>query len=92
LFNITSKGDFYFTSGENGHCQKNQKIHISVGGSGNVDAEANSPSSSLPASAPSSQTVFGNIPVAPSSSNSPHLTSNFHVFIIGSLIYALFLA
>jgi len=92
LFNITSHGDFYFTSGENGHCQKNQKIHISVGGIGNVDAEANSPSSSLPASAPSSQTVFGNIPVAPSSSNSPHLTSTFHVFIIGSLIYALFLA
>ncbi|KEH42900.1 putative cupredoxin [Medicago truncatula] len=91
LFNITSHGDFYFTSGENGHCQKNQKIHISVGGTGNVDAEANSPSSSLPASAPSSQTVFGSIPVAPSSSNSPHPTSTFHVFIIGSL-YALFLA
>lgn len=94
LFNITSShGDFYFTSGVNGHCQKNQKIHISVGGIGNVDDEANSPNS-LPANAnaPSYQAAFGNIPVAPSSSNSHHIASNFHVFIIGfgSVIYALF--
>ncbi|KAI5394842.1 stellacyanin [Lathyrus oleraceus] len=92
LFNITSShGDFYFTSGVNGHCQKNQKIHISVGGIGNVDVEeANSPNS-LPANGPSYQAAFGNIPVAPSSSNSHHITSTFHVFIIGfgSVIYAL---
>ncbi|KAK2456182.1 hypothetical protein P8452_03160 [Trifolium repens] len=89
LFNITSKGDFYFTSGVNGHCQKHQKIHISVGGIGNVDEDANSPSS-LPANGPSYQNVFGSIPIAPSTSNSHHLTSTFHVLTIGSLIYAMF--
>lgn len=91
LFNITSHGDFYFTSGVVGHCQKNQKIHISIGGNGNVDVEANSPTS-LPANAPSYQTVFGNIPIAPSSSNSPHLASTFHVLIIGSIISIMFFA
>ncbi|KAK7278318.1 hypothetical protein RJT34_23345 [Clitoria ternatea] len=95
LFNITSNGVFYFTSGEAGHCQKNQKLRISVGGVGgggeNMD-EAPGPSSSLPAYAPSYPTVFGNIPVAPSSSDSPHLTSISHVLITGFVICALFSA
>nr|AFK45031.1 unknown [Lotus japonicus] len=95
LFNITtSKGDFYFTSGVAGHCQKNQKLHVSVGGGGGgggVDAAAGP--SSLNAFAPSYQTAFGNIPVAPSTSSaSCHLTSTFQVLTIGSVIGALFSA
>lgn len=94
LFNITSKGQFYFTSGEAGHCQKNQKLHISVGERlKNMDA-APGPSSSLPAYAPSYPTVFGNIPVAPSTStsNSPHFTSTSQLIIIGFVMSALFSA
>ncbi|XP_047182706.1 mavicyanin-like [Vigna umbellata] len=90
LFNITSKGQFYFTSGVAGHCQKNQKLHIAVGEgiSENVDA------ASSPASAPSYPTVFGNIPVAASTSTptstSSQLTSTFQLLIVGFLISALF--
>ncbi|BBH03519.1 early nodulin-like protein 8, partial [Prunus dulcis] len=59
LFNFTSLGNFYFTSGEPGRCQKNQKLHISFG-----NGSAYSPSygpSALPDSAPSYPTVFGTI-------------------------------
>ncbi|TKY52014.1 Early nodulin protein 1 [Spatholobus suberectus] len=92
LFNITSKGQFYFTSGVAGQCQKNQKLHIAVGeGMENIDA-APGPSSSLPAYAPSYPTVFGNIPVSPSTSTSPHFTSTFQLLIIGFVISALFSA
>ncbi|XP_014513538.1 early nodulin-like protein 3 [Vigna radiata var. radiata] len=90
LFNITSKGQFYFTSGVAGHCQKNQKLHIAVGEgiTENVDDAA------APASAPSYPTVFGNIPVAASTSTptstSSQLTSTFQLLIIGFLTSALF--
>ncbi|KAK7356812.1 hypothetical protein VNO80_16090 [Phaseolus coccineus] len=95
LFNLTSKGQFYFTSGVTGHCQKNQKLHIAVGEGiiENTDA-APGPGSSLPASAPSYPTVFGNIPVAASTSTptstSSQLTSTFQLLIIGYVIYTLF--
>ncbi|KAL2325251.1 hypothetical protein Fmac_024309 [Flemingia macrophylla] len=89
LFNITSKGQFYFTSGVAGHCQKNQKLHISVGEGiiENMDA-APGPNSAY---APSYPTVFGNIPVSnsTSASTSPHLTSTFHFHIIGFMLCAL---
>ncbi|WCJ26610.1 early nodulin-like protein 8 [Euphorbia peplus] len=64
VFNITSHGDFYFTSGNQGHCLKKQKLHISVGSS------ADSPGSSVSdsASAPSYTNVFGSIPLPPSAS------------------------
>lgn len=66
LFNITSEGNFYFASGEPGHCEKKQKLHITVG-----NASAYSPSygpSALPEIAPSYTNVFGSIPHPPSSS------------------------
>lgn len=91
LFNLTSKGQFYFTSGVSGHCQKNQKLHIAVG-EGIIESTdaAPGPGSSLPASAPSYPTVFGNIPVAASTStptsSSSQLTSSFPLFIIGFVI------
>lgn len=94
LFNITSEGDYYFTSGEAGRCQKNQKLHIIVGiGGGNENSDL-SPSS-LPAFAPSSTTVFGNIPIAPSSPNSspPHLINSIsQLLFIGSITFLLFFA
>ena len=88
LFNITAYGDFYFTSGVQGHCQKKQKLHISVPGNGS--ASAYSPSygpSALPDTAPSYPTVFGSIPLPPSSSP----TTRFSIllsFIIGAGIWA----
>lgn len=95
LFNITSDGDYYFTSGEAGRCQKNQKLHIIVGIGGNENSDgALSPSSSLPANAPSYNAVFGNIPIAPSSPNSsPQLISSIsQVLFIGFITFALFFA
>ncbi|OIW20539.1 hypothetical protein TanjilG_14402 [Lupinus angustifolius] len=92
LFNITSEGLLYFTSGEPGHCQRNQKLVISVGNvTSNMDDDVAAPgpsSSSYP-------TVFGNIPVAPSASlpltsNSIHIASTFHIVIIGFFMCGLF--
>ncbi|XP_020213732.1 early nodulin-like protein 3 [Cajanus cajan] len=83
LFNITSEGDMYFTSGEAGHCQKNQKLHITVGVGGNNAIASNS----LPEYAPSYPTVFGNIPMSPSSSSC--ITSKFYLVIIGFFLCAL---
>ncbi|XAR70125.1 hypothetical protein NMG60_11026888 [Bertholletia excelsa] len=65
LFNVTKPGEFYFTSGREGSCDKFQKLHISVSGNGSSFAY---PPDSLPASAPSYPTVFGSIPMAPMSS------------------------
>ncbi|CAL5433514.1 unnamed protein product [Camellia sinensis] len=65
LFNITQPGEFYFTSGVLGHCDNAQKLHISVFGNGS--SSAFSPSYA-PAASPSYPTVFGSIPMAPSSS------------------------
>ncbi|XP_027346410.1 early nodulin-like protein 1 [Abrus precatorius] len=84
LFNITSEGNFYFTSGEPGHCQKNQKLRITVGVGGNVNALS---PTSLPANAPSYPTVFGTIPMSPSST--PQITSNFSLLIIGLFVCAI---
>ncbi|KAK4744900.1 hypothetical protein SAY87_011212 [Trapa incisa] len=65
LFNITSLGAFFFTSGVAGHCEKSQKLRITVG---NVSASGYSPG---PSSSPSYPTVFGSIPQASSTSSSP---------------------
>ena len=84
LFNITSEGEFFLTSGKPGHCEKKQKLYILVG---NGTATAFSPSA-LPDTAPSYPTVFGTIPAPPSSS--PSLS--FSVFMaagIGFLVCAL---
>ncbi|KAJ7945089.1 Early nodulin-like protein 1 [Quillaja saponaria] len=68
LFNITSFGELYFTSGLPGHCEKKQKLQISVlSGNGSANAPSYGPSA-LPEFAPSYPTVFGTIPVSPSSS------------------------
>ncbi|KAL3834907.1 hypothetical protein ACJIZ3_009643 [Penstemon smallii] len=69
LFNITKPGNFYFTSGVEGHCGKSQKIHISVGGNGSADYVDSPPASGPAASAPSYPTVFGSIPVQASDSS-----------------------
>ncbi|KAL6579207.1 hypothetical protein OROMI_009423 [Orobanche minor] len=71
LFNITRPGDYYFTSGVEGHCKKSQKLHIFVYGNGSSTAD--SPAYGPSAYAPSNPTVFGLIPVQASSSTSPLL-------------------
>ncbi|KAF6153682.1 hypothetical protein GIB67_000915, partial [Kingdonia uniflora] len=69
LFNITSPGKYYFTSGQPGHCEKSQKLEISVL-SGN--GSESSPLSIVPATSPSYQTAFGSMP---STSYSSKLTA-----------------
>lgn len=71
LFNITKPGDFYFTSGVDGHCQKSQKLHISIAGNGSY---ADSPASGPSAASPSYPTVFGSIPMPEAASPSSALT------------------
>lgn len=72
LFNITSLGTFFFTSGVSGHCKKNQKLRIAVGNVSSPSAYFPGPSSS-PDTSPSYPTVFGSIPLGPSASSS-HLS------------------
>ncbi|KMT12445.1 hypothetical protein BVRB_5g103740 [Beta vulgaris subsp. vulgaris] len=70
LFNITQPGEFYFTSGEEGHCQKGQKLHISLSGDGAVvypPSEAPSAMSDT-ADATPSRPNFGSIPTPSTSS------------------------
>ncbi|KAK9093864.1 hypothetical protein Scep_025333 [Stephania cephalantha] len=90
LFNITSPGKFYFTSGDSQHCLKGQKLEISVlSGDGSALSPSNSPSSTMPNSAaPSYPTVFGSIPASniTSPSSSAFLRSSY------SLIFASFIA
>ncbi|KAG2302833.1 hypothetical protein Bca52824_031484 [Brassica carinata] len=69
LFNLTQNGSFYFTSGHPGHCQKYQKLLVSVG-TYSAEADALSPSSSADADAPSYQNAFGSIPLSQKSSSS----------------------
>ncbi|KAL8138872.1 hypothetical protein V2J09_004873 [Rumex salicifolius] len=87
LFNITMGGEFYFISGEPGHCIKGQKLHISLVGNGSTMAYA--PSSSLPdtAAGPSYANAFGSIPTASSSSS---LVIGFSICVM-FVIWALFL-
>lgn len=70
LFNITTPGVFYFTSGVSGHCEKSQKLQISVYSSDGSLPPSYSPSDALDDSAPSYPTVFGGIPSGPSPSSS----------------------
>ncbi|XP_059645396.1 early nodulin-like protein 8 [Cornus florida] len=69
LFNITSPGDLYFSSGAAGSCQKSQKLQISVLSGNGSSSSAFSPSYGPTASSPSYPTVFGSIPAPPSSSS-----------------------
>ncbi|XP_050228362.1 stellacyanin [Mercurialis annua] len=90
LFNITTEGHFYFTSGNPGHCEKKQKLIISVG---NVsDTSASDGPSGMPdnADAPSYSNVFGSMPLSQhSSSASTYKFSMFLSVFIGAVISAL---
>ncbi|CAH8336065.1 unnamed protein product [Eruca vesicaria subsp. sativa] len=70
LFNLTQNGSFYFTSGQPGHCQKYQKLLVSVGTYSPEADDALSPSSSADADAPSYQNAFGSIPLSQKSFSS----------------------
>lgn len=68
LFNITSPGVFYFTSGVSGHCEKSQKLQISVFAADGSLPPSAAPGGALADSAPSYPTVFGGIPSGPTKS------------------------
>lgn len=83
LFNITSTGKYYFTSGAAGHCQKGQKLEVLVG-VGSYDESSLSPASSpplAPGASPSYANAFGSIPT--SSSASLGKTWDLIVFVVG---------
>lgn len=86
LFNITTHGEFYFTSGIPGHCEKKQKLRISVlSGNGSAYSSSYGPSALPDTAAPSYPTVFGTIPLSPSDST----TNKFSIFlsaVIGAAI------
>ncbi|KAI4326548.1 hypothetical protein MLD38_031852 [Melastoma candidum] len=91
LFNVTSNGTFYFISGTSGHCQKNQKLQVSIGSGSAVGGPGVGPADNVsPSSYP---TVFGSIPVANStaSSSEPSLFPGLVAFaaIVGSVAGAL---
>lgn len=81
LFNITSTGKYYFTSGAAAHCQKGQKLEFLVG-VGSYDGSSLSPSPPLaPGASPSYANAFGSIPT--SSSTSLGKTWDLIVFVVG---------
>ncbi|XP_027085039.1 early nodulin-like protein 8 [Coffea arabica] len=71
LFNITSPGLFYFTSGVPGHCEKSQKIRIAVPGNGSYVFP---PDDASTAPSPSYPTVFGPMPMQETAPSSAPLT------------------
>uniref|UniRef100_A0A5B7BP87 Putative stellacyanin n=1 Tax=Davidia involucrata TaxID=16924 RepID=A0A5B7BP87_DAVIN len=86
LFNITSPGEFYFSSGAEGHCEKSQKLHISVLSASAAFSPSYGPTAAFP---PSYPTVFGSIPAPPSSSHSlytPLFMSAAFGFLLGFLV------
>ncbi|KAE8690178.1 major facilitator superfamily domain-containing protein 5 [Hibiscus syriacus] len=79
LFNITKPGEYFFTSGTPGHCEKKQKLYIAVlSGNGSASAPSALPDT---ASSPSYPTVFGSIPQPPSSLPSSSPCLSFSTFI-----------
>ncbi|XP_055819331.1 stellacyanin [Solanum dulcamara] len=92
LFNITRPGEIYFTSGAEGHCEKLQKLHISIGGgNGSTYDEADSPAF---APSPSYTNVFGSIPVQSSNSTSSSSSGKLQMSVfpaVGLLFLSLFI-
>ncbi|XP_074265019.1 early nodulin-like protein 8 [Silene latifolia] len=86
VFNITQPGEFYFMSGEEGHCQKGQKLHMSLAGDGAI---AYPPEGPGPLSDTSYTPAFGSIPTASSSSPLFLSLSTFLASLVGSLIWVL---
>lgn len=82
VFNITSLDNYYFTSGQKGHCEKSQKLKISML-SGNASSSAPPYG---PAASPSYQNVFGSIPA--SSSSSPSI--NIPVFLSVAMAFLIY--
>ncbi|KAL9232534.1 hypothetical protein vseg_007638 [Gypsophila vaccaria] len=86
VFNITQPGEFYFTSGEPGHCQKGEKLHISLAGEGGIVYPPAALSDT--AAGPSYTPAFGSIPTA-SSSSPIFRISAFLASLVGSAIWVL---
>ncbi|XP_077246311.1 early nodulin-like protein 8 [Tasmannia lanceolata] len=87
VFNLTSPGKFYFTSGASGHCQNSQKLEISVGSTNGSAFSPSDSSTMLPAMSPSFSNVFGSIPTSSSTSKFIPVSN---LGAIGSAILILF--
>ncbi|KAI3882065.1 hypothetical protein MKX03_006275 [Papaver bracteatum] len=89
LFNITSEGRYFFTSGEPGHCEKWQKHAVTVlFANGSALPPSYAPEGSATDSyAPSYPTVFGSVPLKSMSSPVPAFSSKI-ASVIGVIIFA----
>ncbi|KAI3972185.1 hypothetical protein MKW92_037346 [Papaver armeniacum] len=89
LFNITSEGRYFFTSGEPGHCEKLQKLAVSVlFANGSALPPSYAPEgSAADSSAPSYPTVFGSVPLKSMSSPVPAFSRKIAA-AIGVIIFA----
>ncbi|XP_058106644.1 early nodulin-like protein 8 [Magnolia sinica] len=85
VFNITSLGKFYFTSGAPGHCEESQKLEVSVFPTNGSFSPSYAPTM-LPANSPSYSNVFGSIPA---SSAMLHSISSLVTIAIGSAMIIL---
>ncbi|XP_043718205.1 mavicyanin-like [Telopea speciosissima] len=87
LFNITSPGGFYFTSGVPGHCEKSQKLQISVLFANGSALPPSYAPTGLPDTSPSYPTVFGSIPTASPSLPLQSLSATILAAVLGSTIF-----
>ncbi|XP_043715817.1 mavicyanin-like [Telopea speciosissima] len=90
LFNITSPGRFYFTSGIPGHCENSQKLQISVlfaNGSALPPSYYGYDISASPAPSPSYSTASGSTPTASSSLPLQSFSSTILAAVFGATIF-----
>ncbi|XP_042508169.1 mavicyanin-like [Macadamia integrifolia] len=87
LFNITSPGRFYFTSGVPGNCEKSQKLQISVLFANGSALPPSYAPTALPDTSPSYPTVFGSIPTASSSLPLQSLSTTILAAVFGTTIF-----
>ncbi|XP_077247519.1 early nodulin-like protein 8 [Tasmannia lanceolata] len=62
VFNLTSPGNFYFTSGASGHCQKSQKLEVTVGSTNGSALPPSYAPTILPETSPSTSSTKTQVP------------------------------
>ncbi|KAJ4949795.1 hypothetical protein NE237_000107 [Protea cynaroides] len=86
LFNISSPGRFYFTSGVPGHCETSQKLQISVLFTNGSALPPSYAPTALPDTSPSYPTTFGSIPAVSSSLSLQSISSTILAAVLGVTI------
>ncbi|KAL3499163.1 hypothetical protein ACH5RR_038256 [Cinchona calisaya] len=87
VYNITSPGLFYFTSGVPGHCQKLQKLRIAVPGNGTFVFPPDDDAVSPIAASPSYPTVSGPMPMQENAPSASPLTRVYPIFMSAATVF-----